>query len=242
MSGVSYYEDEGANTRLSDEDAQLVEPMQRLVTSHQRMLMNTEVYAVADRLDIDALKQHAAVKFTNDAKRWPHGNFPAVVQQVLQCTPSNDRYLREVCVDICAQHVRELMGVNSCAEETNDWTTVLREDADFTVAVLRKSVQQTHHEAESRLASEAGLVANIEDLEEENRELAASVTIMTVFQAQKQQLDGALGMNFIDRFLGTLSKYPQCRHCKEPLQYTLESSAGYGYFLRCIGCKTKHSM
>lgn len=49
---------------------------------HHRLIMNTKVYAMADRLGIPQLKQLAREKFEGDAVEWPNVDFHDVVSEV----------------------------------------------------------------------------------------------------------------------------------------------------------------
>lgn len=59
---------------------------------YDRLMINTEVYAVAERLDIPKLKDLATSKFPQSLPIKPctSGNFFEVVGRILECTPSND--------------------------------------------------------------------------------------------------------------------------------------------------------
>lgn len=67
-------------------------------------MMNLEVYVVADRLDIQKLKDLSKLKFQKILG--PTADFPDIVRHVIQSTPRNDTGLRAVCVEICAKSVQ----------------------------------------------------------------------------------------------------------------------------------------
>ena len=214
----------------ADLEAKLIDRYnQEQIAVHVCLIMNTNVYAMADKFDIPKLKQLAKLKFEHHAKKWPHTDFPAVIHRILECTPSNDRGLREVCVGICAEHVYEITGASGKAGDTKKWATVLREDADFTLAVLRQAAYKLYNVSEYKSAVDATLVADLEEAKQQRRKAAET----------SKASEGV-----IDRLIQALNKIERCRHCGVDFRPSFERSylSATGYFLRCKLCRTKHDL
>jgi hypothetical protein len=70
---------------------------------------NTRLYAIAEKYDIPLLKRLARARFTEWAEsNWSHRDFPTVVKEVYESTPSSDLGLRDIVSHLCGQHVKEL--------------------------------------------------------------------------------------------------------------------------------------
>lgn len=103
-----------------------------------RLMTNTEVYGIAERLDIPDLKELAKSKFEKSIGNNPcsFDDFSGIVRRVLQVTPSKDKGLREVCVDICVRSYDRMVGADMI------WAEVLKDDPDFMQAVFSRAASQ----------------------------------------------------------------------------------------------------
>lgn len=124
-----------------------------LCTSPTTMsLLNTKVYATADKLDIPMLKILAKEKFQNHTKHWPIPAFAKIVREVLVSTPRSDMGLRSVLGGLFLEHMEELFGVLEPDEDnlmsktpaeylavlpSEDWGSILETDSQFFLDVLR---------------------------------------------------------------------------------------------------------
>jgi len=81
------------------------------VARHHRLIISMSVYAMADMYQIPALMQLALSKFGTCAATWPHGAFPAIIQRMLVLTGLEDKGLRRLCANICAEHLYEIVVV-----------------------------------------------------------------------------------------------------------------------------------
>ena len=207
---------EESQSTNADEVEQVRQISQPQLATHASLLMNTNVYALADKLDIPSLKHLAKCKFAFQAKRWPHLDFPSVMQRVLQCMPPNDHALRDVCVEICAGHIHEIM--DNTHSDWPEWAAVFEEDALLTFAL----VQQV-------------------DLN-----FAASVADLKELQTQKRNTEADLKASegVVNRLIRALNTIDKCRHCSVGFQPLLERCYGEesAYQLRCKLCRTRHTL
>ena len=199
-----------------DKVEQISQISQQQLDTNASLLTNTNVYALADKVDIPSLKHLAKFKFGFQAKNWPHADFPAVIQRVRQCVPPNDHALRDVCVEICAGHIHEIM--DKTHSDWPKWAAVFEEDALLTFTL----VQQVDHDF-------AASVADLEELKTEN-------------ENAKAELKASEGV--IDRLIRALNTIYKCRHCSVAFQPVLARCHGEesGYQLRCKLCKTRHTL
>lgn len=72
------------------------------------LMVNVQVYAMADKFDIVELKSLAKEKFSKCAQGWPLPDFPSVVHEALTSTPESDRGLRDILRRILAEHVEDI--------------------------------------------------------------------------------------------------------------------------------------
>lgn len=138
-----------------------------IIQIHSRLLVNTAVYALADRFNIPGLKDLAAAKFEAFAGFWPQHDFGTIVSAVLDSTPANDRGLRPIVAARCENHISEILGIKTFEGKPNvdskEWEKVLTKDGDFLYSVLRRKTTKTLEFEEQKAAEIAQLVAEVED-------------------------------------------------------------------------------
>lgn len=87
------------------------------------MLFNVQVYGIADKYGILALKSVAKEKFDKAVRTcWDMDDFAHVITEIYSSTPSTDRGLRDTVVDVAHEHIRALL-------EKDDFRGVLEETA-----------------------------------------------------------------------------------------------------------------
>jgi hypothetical protein len=92
------------------------------------LLFHTDVYAIADRFQVDALKALAEDKFKICAqKSWNDTEFPDAVQAVYSVAPpgSNGDSFRSIASSFTAQHAYQLFAKN------NDLSSMLEGQAEL---------------------------------------------------------------------------------------------------------------
>ena len=123
---------------IADFDAVVVESMLRFMYSFDysnihgasSMVHDAQVYQIADKYDIPALKQHSENKFgIAVATGWSMDDFPLAVSVVYESTPSEDRGLRDLAVDISRQNIDALLGLDGFSE-------LLRNTANFAADLI----------------------------------------------------------------------------------------------------------
>ena len=109
-------------------------PEAALEDTRVRMTKNARVYAMADKYIIPGLKELAKTKFkilSSSARLIL--DHPSIIDEVYDATPSEDRGLRDIMMNLCAPHVQEII-------HGNGWSTTAQMHVEFTFDLLRTSV------------------------------------------------------------------------------------------------------
>lgn len=100
------------------------------------MLFNVQVYGIADKYGILALKSVAKEKFDKAVRTcWDMDDFAHVITEIYSSTPPTDRGLRGIVVDVAHEHIRALL-------EKDDFRGVLEETAGFAADVTQLMAQE----------------------------------------------------------------------------------------------------
>ncbi|KAL9003595.1 MAG: hypothetical protein Q9188_003546 [Gyalolechia gomerana] len=92
---------------------------------------NVQVYALAEKYDVQPLKSLAAKRFRAGVKgEWETDDILTVLAEVYTTTPSTDRGLREDMLHVCERYSDELMALSTFHE-------MLRNDGILAVEILR---------------------------------------------------------------------------------------------------------
>lgn len=104
----------------------------------ESLIINAQMYALADRIDIPNLRKLAQVKFERRVHKSSLKIFgpPSAFLEVIKTTPANDKGLRRFVLEQCAYMVSWPLPSN----KRQDWQNLLREDADFTADLLQRTV------------------------------------------------------------------------------------------------------
>ena len=108
-------------------------PEAALEDTRVRMTKNARVYAMADKYIIPGLKELAKTKFkilSSSARLIL--DHPSIIDEVYDATPSEDRGLRDIMMNLCAPHVQEII-------HGNGWSTTAQMHVEFTFDLLRVS-------------------------------------------------------------------------------------------------------
>ena len=102
---------------------------------------------MADIFDVPQLKLLAKEKFSEYAGMWPIPDLTTIVQQVLTSTPQTDRGLRDILVDIFANHVDSITASAGSVEEEAEkqhrqLLSMLAGEGEFMLEVLCETVSQ----------------------------------------------------------------------------------------------------
>lgn len=130
------------------------------VARHHRLIINMDVYAMADMYQIPALVQLGQFKFEMCAVTWPHGAFPAIIQRMLILTGPDDKGLRRLCAKIRAERLYEIVLVRAEIGDLDRWADVILGNRNFAIAVW----QQAAHRLSDMFSSNAALRAQVADM------------------------------------------------------------------------------
>lgn len=194
-------------------------------SSHDPKMMNNAIaYATAEKYDIPELKELAKRKFqTLASSKWPHNNFYAVTEAVFSTTPDEDMGLRQIVIDICGKHFRDIL------KDEESRAAFLNNKA-VAVAVLDTAVRMNDQYmvllggAQAKHVTLAG-------------ELSKAKADMQIALDQKDAWSSRL-----DSLFQRANGVQKCRHCHKKFQWNLErleAWGGLGMQLRCEGCRTK---
>ena len=107
------------------------------------LMADTLVYSIADKYDIEWLKEIVKAKFEGPARRlWSCKDYPAVIAKVFDTTPDTDMGLRDIVGKVCADHIDEIL-----ASET--WGELLSNNGTIGLVIF-KVVRQRSIEAAQR--------------------------------------------------------------------------------------------
>ena len=128
------------------------------------------VYALADKFEMHELMDLAVRKFKVHVVDWPQYDFAAIVAEVLDSTPSNDRGLRSVVANVCASNLDKILSMGvSCGpsnEQKAQWAEVLKKDNDFLFTLFQKSCCNLRIIMDKKDDANTELVAAMEDMKE----------------------------------------------------------------------------
>lgn len=100
------------------------------------MIFNAEVYSIADKYDVQALKIRAKEKFDKAVWTcWDMDDFPRAITEVYSSTPSTDKGLRDALVEIAFQNINALL-------KKPDFQDVLEDTAGFAAGLTTVLAQR----------------------------------------------------------------------------------------------------
>jgi speckle-type POZ protein len=100
------------------------------MVSTSTMIFDAQVYQIADKYDVQALKAHAKSKFSKAIETgWSLDEFPLAIETVYQSTPLDDRGLRDLAVERASKNIDKLL-------EKDGFCQLLRSTADFTADLV----------------------------------------------------------------------------------------------------------
>jgi hypothetical protein len=109
----------------------------KTVESAEAVLINTKVYIIGDKYDIQPLKDLAAKKYGEALlNHWNSAPFVASLKLVYEETLENDRPLKDLAVKTAAKHAKELT-------DRDDFASLCKENAEITFDVLKASLKIT---------------------------------------------------------------------------------------------------
>jgi hypothetical protein len=223
---------------ILDDDNVDVSESYKLKARHLDMLNDISVYAIADKYDIPTLKKLAEIKFRSLAYSiWPHHNFPAIVKSAYESTSDNDEGLRGIVTSICADHIEDVLLLESpSASEMRD---IGKLGFDM-LSIVKANSDKAHDQILSALA--------ICELQLHDKTAYAQI-----LEFDKECLTEKLQSwsESVEKIFNNARNNLQCRHCSaqnmgfgggdlrfERVDHPTELRA----ILRCAVCRTKHSL
>ena len=227
---------------VTDRSANLELSNSATTTHDPRMLNNVLVYAVADKYDIPDLKDLAKAKFQSLARsKWPHDDFYALAERVFSTTPDSDMGLRQIVLDICKEHLENIL-------RNEGSRASFLEIPAIGAVVLRAAVgkfDQDRMLLDEYLAQQIALREELSKAKANARE-AACRKFEELSQAKaslKEAIDQKNESNArLDTMIRNVNAVGDCRHCHEELNWCLERGGASGLQLRCMECRTRHSL
>ncbi|KAL8828608.1 MAG: hypothetical protein Q9191_002489 [Dirinaria sp. TL-2023a] len=113
----------------------------KALMAHKSLMMNVQIYAAAEKYDIELLKEMSQCKFERLAFWLPRWSFPSILHEILTTTPSSDRGLRDTALNICIEQV--VLDSLAKPEGSADWESVLKDDPDFMMEVFKKTIAKS---------------------------------------------------------------------------------------------------
>lgn len=137
MLNGNWKESSEGNVEIKDFDPGVVDAMLRFIYSFEYentqgtppMIFDAHMYQIADKYDITALKTESKKKFElSIANGWATDDFPVAANLVYVLTPSEDRGLRDLVVEIARKNIDQLVskdGFRELTRETPDFSADL---------------------------------------------------------------------------------------------------------------------
>ncbi|OBS15072.1 hypothetical protein FPOA_14087 [Fusarium poae] len=123
---------------IKDFDASVVEAMLRFMYSFDysniygtsTMVFDAQMYQIADKYDIPALKAQSKNKFDVAVTTgWSMDDFPLAITMVYESTPPEDRGLRDLVVETARKNIDKLLGRDGFCE-------LIRKTPDFAADLI----------------------------------------------------------------------------------------------------------
>ena len=187
---------------------------------------NVRVYAIAEKYEILPLKELARERFGTCAENnWSCEEFPAIVREVVESTPSTDRGLRDIVSQLVAEHVQKFL-------DNEDFLHLLEDSGELGLNILRQVLSIKSEELDSAMKSKAASEANVAELLSRIAALEATNTTLT---DQLEEHWASLSAK-----MKKINDLALCRHCGETFNTCLEGYDGKIVIVRCAKCRTRH--
>ena len=215
------------------------------------LMINVQVYAMADKFDVAELKVLAMEKFSKCAQGWPLPNFTSVVHEALSSTPESDRGLRGILKKILAEHVDDIYPLDDptldewssafIQETRKQWCNALRDEGHFLYELLGTVTANKAREQERLRMTNVDVVADLQDSQQDILRLKAEIKHLKA-RAARLELEMGEVRSRGAKLLEGIDSRDECRHCHLPFQPTFDDIDDWhrNGSLRCKKCRTKH--
>lgn len=191
-------------------------------------LKNVMVYALAEKYDLQPLKELARCKFEiRSARSWQVDDIVGVLKAVYRTTPSTDRGLRDIIINVCSSYIDGLVSHKELRQ-------MLHDDS----ALASEMLDQLHNTA-------IELGQKVFDLERDQIKLKDEMRVQesklkSEKQAQVSTLQGELNLTREEKRLLVQSLQTfSCRQCKKNLALDVVRAAGVGAHQKKIQIKCR---
>ena len=100
---------------------------------HSSLVLNTQLYVIAEQYNIPELKDAAEAKYAElVASRWNNASFVASLKLMYSKTPASDRSLKEVALVAAGMHAEKLC-------DRDDFVVLCKKDGEICYDVLQAS-------------------------------------------------------------------------------------------------------
>jgi hypothetical protein len=215
-------EDEDSNSVSTDKKTETTTEEHQTMSDHGEdqpaLVSSVRVYAIADKYDIQPLKELAKERFCNWAEdNWDHENFSDIVRELFESTPNSDRGLRDFVIRIVATHADLL-------SQKDKFRQVIEDFGDLGLG-LSCQLLKIHSEEKS------GLGSRIEDLTAET----------AVLNRQLKECERNLSRKSdeINSMKSKVNSLVACRHCKTAFNVEVEGIYWGQTTVQCKSCRTR---
>ena len=240
-----FYDDSELDFDTSETDEEICEGKQAQI----RMLNNVDVYALAEKYNLPGLKELAAKKFRRDACKCPLNGLAAIAHETYTSTPSSDRGIRDLVIQICETHLDQIM-------EARDLEAVMEEIEGFGSDMFKvvrgkyKKQLEVNEDLRSKVRAKKQKVGKLIKKKRDLREqLNAKDEIIKYAKTQHENLDNAYSFaswqvhDMFNKLPFRLKKDLKCERCKdyspEPLQWADSGEPPY-LQITCDDCNWRN--
>ncbi|ERF75490.1 hypothetical protein EPUS_08304 [Endocarpon pusillum Z07020] len=187
--------------------------------SQPTLFSSVRVYAIADKYNVQSLKDLAKQRFGRWARRnWACADFTAIIREVFNSTPSSDRGLRDIVSGIVANHSDFFI-------QKDGFRELVEDVGELGLGMLDKLMIR-HMEENS------ALLLQIQSLE-------AEIGVSKLLQGKSKQAL-ARKSSELDAMMSRVNDLSVCRHCNEDFNIEVEDHFPGRAIIRCRKCRTRH--
>ena len=156
---AQHYMVDGTKPTTSQKETTAPTPrLDELWRHNKKMMNNVVVYAIAQKYDIEELKEFATAKFRDLLfLEEPNDAFPEIVGTVFETTLSTDPRLRDVVVEYCTGHSTKIIADDRLCN-------ILKDYSELGLSVLREVDQYANRKQDQKRRLREQLVTLKEEL------------------------------------------------------------------------------
>lgn len=213
--------------------------------AQQRILNNVHVYALAEKYYLPALKELAVEKLRRDACKCPWEGLVPIAHEAYASTPSSDRALRDIVMQMCETHLDQIM-------EDKNLEAIMKDNADFASDMFKvatgkykkqlKTIEDLRHKVKTKKEKIGRLMKKKRDLSEE---VGIKKKMIKYMKTQHQNVTAACDyatrqlMRLFFEIPNRFKKGMECTYCGDTMAQLLrwENHGEYPYLIMtCDEC------